>query len=179
MWWWNVTFFLTIDNRRVPFGNNGLKVLKLKKSGIALHWPMPTESGHYWNKNPLRSHLGSSYFSNALLLGRVALHAKHRHKIGHLIQQNFSSTSWLRLWAFCFPKCLPRFKFSLCSHDTWGISWVFIGYHQKRNKIMLGRFMPLEHGIRRISTSWLHLRDPYFGHAPFLRHIPLHIISAS
>ncbi len=33
-------------------------------------------------------------------------------------------------------------------------------------------------GIHKISTSWLHLRDLYFGHAPFLRHISLHIISA-
>jgi hypothetical protein len=32
------------------------------------------DSGHYWNKNPLGSCLGSSYFSNALLLGRYPTH---------------------------------------------------------------------------------------------------------
>jgi hypothetical protein len=32
----------------------------------------PTEYGHYWNKNPLGSCLGSPYFSNVLLLGRYS-----------------------------------------------------------------------------------------------------------
>jgi hypothetical protein len=46
--------------------------LKKIKFGSALHWA--TESGHYWNKNPLDSCLGSSYFSNALLRGRYPTH---------------------------------------------------------------------------------------------------------